>query len=504
MKKIGSGFISLALAFSIGGKAFAQSGDTSSSSGGGDASAPAPGSELFDNRFYVAPMGSMAVSRHPENYGDAFGGGLAIGKSLIPHLGVEIVGNYLRYKGKAVSTPGTGLICGLLSSCPDVVTDYKGESIYGGGLGLNAYISPSNYGLFAHVDAQAGDRFVYNAGLGLDLPVMSGAFAVRFEALYHKELNINPEPLYNLGVRIPLGSAPAPAPPPPEPPTQVVPVDNTPAPPPPEPPPPPPPPPATCQPPTPGQPISLEGCKVGDTMVLHGVNFDFNKATLTLNAKALLDQVGDALLARKDVNVEIDGYTDGVGSDAYNLRLSEHRAAAVRQYLIGRGVDAGRITSKGFGKANPVASNDTDEGREENRRVELKVVDNAGTASASGEAAAAGSSQAAPKHQHHRHHQHASAAAAPQAQPESAAPDASAPAQPPADASSTPAPAPAPAPAQESQPAPPPAAGAEGTGGSAAAPASGSADSAAGQTQEDAQKISEQPATDAGGSSSGG
>jgi outer membrane protein OmpA-like peptidoglycan-associated protein len=141
---------------------------------------------------------------------------------------------------------------------------------------------------------------------------------------------------------------------------------------------PPPPAPPPCQPPAPGQPISLEGCKTGDVIVLHGVNFDFNKATLTLNAKALLDQVGDALLARKDIKVEIDGHTDGKGGVAYNQKLSERRAESVKAYLVTRGVDEGRMSTKGFGKSMPIASNDTDEGREANRRVELKVTESNG------------------------------------------------------------------------------------------------------------------------------
>jgi outer membrane protein OmpA-like peptidoglycan-associated protein/plastocyanin len=133
----------------------------------------------------------------------------------------------------------------------------------------------------------------------------------------------------------------------------------------------------SCQMPEAGQTVSLEGCKVGDTVVLHGVNFEFNKAVLTLNAKSLLDKVADALVARPDIKVEIDGHTDGKGTDAYNQKLSENRAASVATYLAGHGVDPGRMTSRGFGKTMPIADNATDEGREQNRRVELKVVESA-------------------------------------------------------------------------------------------------------------------------------
>jgi outer membrane protein OmpA-like peptidoglycan-associated protein/plastocyanin len=139
------------------------------------------------------------------------------------------------------------------------------------------------------------------------------------------------------------------------------------------------PPPVTppCQLPEPGQPITLEGCKIGDTIVLRGVNFEFDKAALTVNAKALLDQVAEALQLRADVKVEIDGHTDGKGSESYNQKLSEQRAASVQAYLLARSIAASRLSAKGFGKSVPIADNATDEGRELNRRVELKVIESA-------------------------------------------------------------------------------------------------------------------------------
>jgi outer membrane protein OmpA-like peptidoglycan-associated protein/opacity protein-like surface antigen len=135
-----------------------------------------------------------------------------------------------------------------------------------------------------------------------------------------------------------------------------------------------PPPPPPCKIPQPGERVSLAGCGTGDIIVLRGVNFDFDKASLTANAKSILDNVGDELVANPQINVEIGGHTDSRGSDEYNQQLSEHRAASVVQYLVGRGVDSQRMTSAGYGETQPVADNDTDEGRELNRRVELKIV----------------------------------------------------------------------------------------------------------------------------------
>ncbi len=338
----------------------------------------------FDDRFYVAPMGSYARAADSRGGYNGYGGTLAAGKSLMPHLGVELLGSYLDYKGRSMITGG-GSGCGLLGlqTCPYTTVGGPGQHIASGGGGLNLFLSPSNHGLFFHGDAMGGSKLVYDGGLGFDAPVTNYGIGVRLEALYHKEATQRGEPLFNLGLIIPIGSVPVAAQPAPQP-VAVVPVEEpAPAPAPVEAPPPAAPPP--CQPPAPGQPISLEGCKTGDTIVLHGVNFEFNKATLTVNAKTLLDQVADALLARKDIKVEIDGHTDGKGSAPYNQKLSEHRAAAVKKYLVGRGIDAGRMSTRGFGKSMPVADNSTDEGRELNRRVELKVTDS--DASATGASA---------------------------------------------------------------------------------------------------------------------
>ena len=71
------------------------------------------------------------------------------------------------------------------------------------------------------------------------------------------------------------------------------------------------------------------------------------------------------------MHVVVDGYTDSIGSDAYNLKLSERRAEAVRDLMVQKGISASRITTHGYGKSRPVASNNTAEGRAENRRVEI-------------------------------------------------------------------------------------------------------------------------------------
>ena len=120
---------------------------------------------------------------------------------------------------------------------------------------------------------------------------------------------------------------------------------------------------------------TLETAKAGDTIVLHGVNFETARATLTTNARTILDQVAEKLVARPELRVEVGGHTDSRASDAYNQDLSERRAQSVMAYLVEHGVGAERLSAVGYGEGLPVDSNDTDEGRERNRRVELKVLE---------------------------------------------------------------------------------------------------------------------------------
>ncbi len=106
-------------------------------------------------------------------------------------------------------------------------------------------------------------------------------------------------------------------------------------------------------------------------LTLEGVNFDNDKATLRPEAISTLDQAAATLKEWGDVKVEVAGHTDSNASDAYNMALSQRRAEAVRDYLISKGIAADRLTAKGYGEANPIADNSTEEGRFNNRRVEL-------------------------------------------------------------------------------------------------------------------------------------
>lgn len=111
----------------------------------------------------------------------------------------------------------------------------------------------------------------------------------------------------------------------------------------------------------------------GMVLTLGDVLFDTGRAELKAGAFATLDRLATFMRDNPERRLEIEGHTDSTGSDALNLALSQQRAESVRAALTQRGVDGGRITTKGLGKASPVANNATAEGRQRNRRVEIII-----------------------------------------------------------------------------------------------------------------------------------
>jgi outer membrane protein OmpA-like peptidoglycan-associated protein len=123
-----------------------------------------------------------------------------------------------------------------------------------------------------------------------------------------------------------------------------------------------------------GTTVDAKGCTSlfqGQPLILRGVNFETGKAVLLPESQGILDQVAQSLVDNPEVNVEVGGHTDNTGGKETNVTLSQARADAVRDYLIGNGVDGGRITAKGYGPEEPVADNATAAGRAANRRVEV-------------------------------------------------------------------------------------------------------------------------------------
>ena len=119
-----------------------------------------------------------------------------------------------------------------------------------------------------------------------------------------------------------------------------------------------------------GASVDARGCWTYEAVVL----FDFDSAEIKSEAYPMLNEASDILKKNPELNVEIDGHTDNIGPADYNMKLSERRANAAMEYFISKGVDAKRLTIKGFGITKPAANNDTEEGRAKNRRVELTPV----------------------------------------------------------------------------------------------------------------------------------
>ena len=117
-----------------------------------------------------------------------------------------------------------------------------------------------------------------------------------------------------------------------------------------------------------------EGIKV--TMKENMVNFAFNSSELSSSAKTNLDKLAKVLVNNPDTNINIYGHTDNKGTDAYNMTLSEKRAKSVVNYLSSHGVKKNRMFAKGMGESDPVATNETEAGRAENRRVEFAITAN--------------------------------------------------------------------------------------------------------------------------------
>ncbi|HWZ23318.1 MAG TPA: OmpA family protein, partial [Cytophagaceae bacterium] len=119
----------------------------------------------------------------------------------------------------------------------------------------------------------------------------------------------------------------------------------------------------------------MDQLKVGTVLVFNNIFFDFDKAFLRNDSEADLKKILDFLIQYPDFKVEISGHTDNKGSDRYNQKLSEKRGAAVVNYMIKNGISKERLVAKGYGKIKPLAPNETDEGRQFNRRTELKILD---------------------------------------------------------------------------------------------------------------------------------
>lgn len=104
------------------------------------------------------------------------------------------------------------------------------------------------------------------------------------------------------------------------------------------------------------------------------LEFIYDKSIIVEESYAPLEALTNILLIKKDVRIQLDGHTDGDGTEAYNMKLSKNRVEAVKRFLVANGVDESRIEIEYFGETKPIASNDNENGKARNRRVEMKII----------------------------------------------------------------------------------------------------------------------------------
>ncbi len=125
-----------------------------------------------------------------------------------------------------------------------------------------------------------------------------------------------------------------------------------------------------------GDDLKLVPIKAGERVPLNNIFFEYAKATLQKESFPELDRIAETLKENINLTIEIQGHTDNVGSNESNLKLSQDRAESVRSYLLSKKIPTNRVTSVGFGETRPIATNDTEEGKAQNRRVEFVIVKN--------------------------------------------------------------------------------------------------------------------------------
>lgn len=356
--------------------------------------------QSLDDRFYIAPMisygffGSDTIQgpSHQVEFerDDAVGGTLAFGKPINKWLNLELYGFYFNPDQKIDVdngpnySPGNGEIWGvgidaMLFPARNALPVY---GLLGASFGQNGINMPTGMSSGTTSSENAFARY-YDVGVGYAYPITDYGIKVRAEYRFrYSQVDVPAKDAGNayftdnivsVGLQIPLGA-----------PSQPKPVDTEPA-------PMPEPEPVdsdndgvldandACPNTMAGAKVDANGCKIEtqpEPIELQGVTFRFDKATLTDQAERRLQSVVSALHAAPKVEFRLDGYTDSIGSKAYNMRLSKRRVDSVKGYLLNHEISPMRITAtEGHGEANPVATNSTEWGRAQNRRVEITVTE---------------------------------------------------------------------------------------------------------------------------------
>lgn len=307
--------------------------------------------------WYIAPQAGVTIADGNRDVNNNGFYGLAIGKHINEDWSAELNALSGRHGGRN-GAPGTRITALSFDALRVFDRDATFSPFVTAGAGMIMDV-PNGGDTENHLLAQAGVGALVH--LWED---SSGAtnFSLRPEVKVRWDDNGNyqhpVDMLLGIGFEFAFGAPrPEAAPPPPPPPPPPAPAATAPA----------APPPAA----SPAPPPRLVG-----EITLRGVHFATNKAQLTPESSAILDPIAASLKAYPDLRVEVQGHTDGRGTAAYNLKLSQARANAVRDYLIAQGVPPDELTAKGYGKTRPIADNRTAQGRARNRRVVLEVLDN--------------------------------------------------------------------------------------------------------------------------------
>ena len=335
---------------------------------------------------YLKGLATYISADSDRHVDDKFAGGLVgFGYALSEHFNVEFDFQKLNLDGEGtfdvVTDGGEGGPVTTTFPYPD-----QSQSALNVNL-MNVYFRDSLFSPYilagigvVNTDSSGsdGDDLQGQFGLGVLTRLMGSRLALRSEVLARGQDSSSSlaDVLVNVGFSLALGGTAAPA----AAPVVAAPVAAVAAPT----PTPPPPPPADSDgdgvvdasdqcPDTPkGDRVGTQGCSCD---VTRQVNFATNSAELTAEGKATLDETVEQLNRLKFVAGSVVGYTDSAGPDAYNQKLSERRAATVADYLEGKGIAVGRLSSSGAGESEPVGDNKTKEGRAQNRRVVLKRTD---------------------------------------------------------------------------------------------------------------------------------
>lgn len=320
---------------------------------------------VVDNRWYVAPFSSYVKPGGDRNSNAAgYGAGIGFGKMLDKHFNVELRGFYNGFDDETNRSPQRNGQWDLAGGTADLQyyfwrDKFSPYTVIAAG-GMNSYVNGSSgvgilgeagagftYEFCEHLLFRSDVRYRYNNNLNAHLTPVGGTDE------YH-------DMTVNVGFVVPLGAKPQAAAPV-EPVTDCSTLDSD----------------AdgvndcidTCPDTMAGSKVNATGCPL--SLKLKGVNFEYDSAQLTASAISILDAVAENLIACPQKNdIEVRGHTSSEGSNRHNIRLSQKRSQSVVDYLSMKGV-TNRLTAHGYGEDMPIADNSTEEGKSQNRRVEL-------------------------------------------------------------------------------------------------------------------------------------